>query len=322
MEYGLDPINAFPSSPRTIDPDSPIRHDVFLDVWIGFQLVGGLILLPAAIITSVVSLRVNRNPTVTNLMLCWAISSFNCCLLFFAGQHRGPEPDKALCQAQSILLYATVPMTATSVFCLVLNLWITIKIAFEPLWASRFIRWRYHFLLGLPYLMALVFGTAAAVLATTFPEDVTRDRKFFYCTIGGGHDIGIGTTIFATSLLAAVLVMETHVAIVVFRNWCIVRNNHYGWDMLRIVIFSFYGILSETSAFVNLTYPSNPLPYIVLATVPLAAFLVFGTQKEILRVWCFWKPPQIDEPYPDLERAPKLRPTAHQTRSISTLGSI
>jgi len=170
--------------------------------------------------------------------------------------------------------------------------------------------------------MGLAFGTAAAVLASMYPQNVTRNRKFFYCTIGGGHDIGIGATIFATCLLGAVLAMETHVAVVVFRNWCVVRNNNYCWDMLRIAIFSFYGILSETSAFINLSYPSNPLPYIALATVPLAAFLVFGTQKEILQVWCFWRPTQIDALPPDLERAPKLRPTAYETRSFSTLGSI
>ena len=40
---------------------------------------------------------------------------------FMTGQHKGPEPQKDLCLAQSTLVYATIPMNAAAVFSLVLN---------------------------------------------------------------------------------------------------------------------------------------------------------------------------------------------------------
>jgi hypothetical protein len=269
--------------------NSPMRQDVLLHIWMALQLVGA-ILLPLALLVIVFSPSIKRNPTVTNLMNTWFISAIIFLLLFFAGKHTGPEPPKALCIAQSSLVYASIPMNSAAALSLVLNLWFTVQIAFDPTWGRSWAKWRMGLLVTVPYIMGLIFLIAALAASLKFPEDISRARNFFYCSLNG-HGIGNSAGIFCSVVMFAVVIIECIVGVKMYRNWRVARTGE-GLSIsntIRITVFSAYGALAGISALISIWRPDDPLPYMVLATLPIAAFLVFGTQKDMIKASCFWR---------------------------------
>jgi len=253
------------------------------------QLVGA-VLLPLALIVIVFAPSIKRNPTVTNLLNTWFLSAIIFTLLFVAGKHKGPEPPKALCIVQSSLVYASIPMNSAAALALVLNLYITLQTAFDPTWGKSWAKWRMHLLILVPYFIGLVFFIAALAVSLRFPADVSRARNFFYCSLNG-HGIGNSTGIFCAVTMQIVWVLEIIIGIKMYRNWRVARTGA-GLSIsntIRITVFSAYGALAGISALISIWRPDDPLPYMVLATIPITAFLVFGTQKDMINACCFWK---------------------------------
>jgi len=289
---------------RTLPSDSPLRQQKLLDIWLALE-VAGLCLLPLALITVAFASSVRRNPTVTNLLVTWTISAFGSCLLFLAHQQSGPEPSKGLCIFQSSLIYASVPLCATSALGLVLNLWFTLRSALSPRrGGSSLIRWRMPLLIASPYFIGMIFFIAAIALQAQFPATVTRNRKFFYCSMDGRF--GVAVAGFSALLVQFVIFFEVWVAILMYRHWIRVRDNEHKADgiklsmVIRIGVFSLYGVVAGTVSLITIWDPNNAFSYMFLATVPLASFLVFSTQRDIINVWCFWRkktevPPQVPE---------------------------
>jgi hypothetical protein len=279
------------TSLQLLESNSPSSLNTVLDLWLTLQIAGGLIGLPIVLLTIALSKSVQRNPTVTNLLLTWMISAFSYCLLFMTGQHTGPEPQKDLCLAQSTLVYATIPMNAAAVFSLVLNLWLTIRIAFNPSWGGSWTRWRTPLLIGFPYFVLVAFGTAAFLIGYHNPMDVSRGRKFFYCSIEG-HDLGVAVAAFCDILILCVALLEVWICVTVYRKRRAVRNKTVqGFSFgltFRITVFAIYQTMAGIAALITIWDPTNPFPYLMLATLPLTAFLVFGTQPDIVNVWCVW----------------------------------
>jgi len=276
-------------SSSSIALDSPLRQNVLLHIWMALQLVG-VIFLPLALLVIVLSPSVKRNPTVTNLLNTWFLSAIIFLLLFFAGKDTGPEPPIALCIAQSSLVYASIPMNSTAALSLVLDLWFTVQIALNPTWGRSWARWRMPLLLAAPYVACLIYFIAALAASIQFPEDISRARNFFYCSLDG-HGIGHFTGIFCSVVMFIVVVLECIVGVKMYRNWRVARTGE-GLSIsntIRITAFSAYGALAGISALISIWRPDDPLPYMVLATLPIAAFLVFGTQKDILKACFFCK---------------------------------
>jgi hypothetical protein len=85
--------------------------------------------LPLLVITFLFSKNAKRHPTVINVCISWILSGISSIMLWvvilmcfqhnltvvlislYAGQNTGPEPGKALCRAQTSLMYGTWPMS-------------------------------------------------------------------------------------------------------------------------------------------------------------------------------------------------------------------
>jgi hypothetical protein len=84
-----------------------------LNAWIALNFISNIILLPILVLTFLFSKRVTkRHPTLINVCMTWILSGIYSLLLFFGGRAKptDPEPSKALCIAQTSLLYGILPM--------------------------------------------------------------------------------------------------------------------------------------------------------------------------------------------------------------------
>lgn len=102
--------------------------EVFLGVWIYFNLISNTILLPILVLTILASNQLQRHSTFINTCLTWIVSGVFSLLLcveslhyvsaftepesrFYTHEYK-EEPPKALCIAQASLIYGVIPMCA------------------------------------------------------------------------------------------------------------------------------------------------------------------------------------------------------------------
>ncbi|KAI0295238.1 hypothetical protein BC826DRAFT_909416 [Russula brevipes] len=73
---------------------------VLIEVWFSFQIIGGHFLVPVLIATFLLT-KAKRDATLINLGVTLTLSSIFNCLLLYADQYVGPEPNRRLCIFQA-----------------------------------------------------------------------------------------------------------------------------------------------------------------------------------------------------------------------------
>ncbi|KAI0819275.1 hypothetical protein BC628DRAFT_1333405 [Trametes gibbosa] len=264
-----------------------------LKVFLIFQFAGAAGLL-AVLATALFAPKVYRHFTWLNFCISWLIYCISYTLLAFSGQQTRPEPPSyPLCLTQAVLIYAAPVLVAMTTFSLVLQLWFTLSNAVRP--SKQAIQgnvWRNGFLLLAPYVAWLGFIIAMLVIGTRNPHSVQRAGALVYCTIKGPP--GNITAIFVAAILLAMVVMDVYIGTVLFKNWRALRGSDHPGAIpfsliVRVAIFSFVCVVGIGCAFLFLSNISFFAGNTIIALMPLIAFLVFGTQRDIISVWMFWR---------------------------------
>ncbi|PPQ83960.1 hypothetical protein CVT26_011652 [Gymnopilus dilepis] len=92
-----------------------------------------------------------------------------------------------------------------------------------------------------------------------------------------------------------IVILEVHLGMVAYRNHCGLRNAgkcRHGIDFafyLRVLIFGAFIAFGMIVNIVSLARPNSVVPDIYAAIAGTGVFLVFGTQRDVLSVWCFWR---------------------------------
>jgi len=272
--------------------------------WTVFQVAGGQVLLPILVATFLFS-RATRHPTIINMCITWILSSIVSCLLFYSGEyHHLPEGSASpLCIAQASLVFAIPPMLAASAFGAIYHVWFTVSSTLKGQAALKNCTVRSLVLLLLPYVLLVAFGVGGAIVVLTRPlSNVSLARRVFYCSpfdfLFSNFAAGVSALI-----LLATLFYEVRICLIVRRNWIGLRKagRGSGFDLsftLRVCIFGIYvflGFLASIASVITTT----AIPDLFLATVPVAIAFLFGSQRDVLRVWMFWKrdkdPPTLTE---------------------------
>ncbi|KAJ7250839.1 hypothetical protein B0H12DRAFT_1120061 [Mycena haematopus] len=304
-----------PLAQRANATDMGKAAPVLLDVWIYFNLVSNTVLLPILVATFLLSKRVKRHPTLINACMTWILSGIFSILLFYAGQERGPEPQKALCIAQTSLLYGITPMWATAVLVLLCNMVLVIK---NP--NACVGRFKMILMLSAPYIVQIGFSITALVGSLRHPERVTRALRFFYCAVKWRR-LSMAMTLFTSIVGAAITITMIYLAVLLYRNWHGFRDagrpSHvHGQLLLRVFIFGGYIVFGFAVNIISMVAPHNLAPDMYAATIGTVIFLVFGTQADVLRTWCFWltrSDPRASTVY--LPREPFWRQSLDLTKS-------
>ncbi|KAF9441533.1 hypothetical protein P691DRAFT_779776 [Macrolepiota fuliginosa MF-IS2] len=310
---------------RTIALDKDLGNSasLLLNIWIYFNLISNNILLPILVLTILFSKQLRRHPTFINLCLTWIFSGVFSLLLFYADQYRVPEPPKALCVAQSSLLFGIIPMWGVAVLSFFYYVFQSLQGQSHRAGIGRGISW---LMLGGPYFFQIAFSAAALIISLRHPDLVGRQRIFFHCG-PGMHPLLLVRIVFVTLCAVCVSVLEILLLRNLYRGYSGIRRlalpesyesiRSTGPYVMRILIFGLYAIFGTIVDLITIIDPSNVLPQMYLATAGTAVFLIFGTQVDVLRVWfpCLFRCNRPNRVY----QRPYRRPSSHsQSRSDSS----
>ncbi|KAL5487907.1 hypothetical protein ACEPAI_6015 [Sanghuangporus weigelae] len=251
--------------------------------------------LPLLIITILVAKNIRRHATFINLCVTWIIVGLSSSLLLYAGFQTGSEPPRLLCLTQASLLYGQPGLTSVSAFALVFQVFYVMRAAFQERDPESHETLRKWTLLALPYVAFVVFATWTAFVGSNNPELVTRRRRFFYCSV---KDSGLTNSITAFSLgvLLVTVCLELWILYIILSHWRTIRSSGLGGSVgmdlslvCRIAAFTLWIILGMSLSALSIKAPQSAVPDMALATMGSVVVLVFGTQRDILRTWMFWK---------------------------------
>jgi len=249
------------------------------------------------------SKNVKRHPTFINLCVAFIIIGISSTLLLYAGRITGPEPSKILCLLQASLLYGMPPLASTAAFVLVLQMFLMIRTSFlEGEYLDRDHTLRVWAMLTSPYIAFFISVLATAIIGSQRPSYVSRNRRFFYCSLESAP-LTSAITIYAAILLFATLVTIVATIRIIYYRLKATRSQgsriQRTIDLslpLRIITFGIYITVAMSLSLLSISTPSSPVPDLVIASAATIMLLIFGSQRDILFALFPWvlkkKPPR------------------------------
>ncbi|KAF9445360.1 hypothetical protein P691DRAFT_762570 [Macrolepiota fuliginosa MF-IS2] len=213
------------------------------------------------------------------------IAATGLALILLTSLQVGDPPDATLCVVQAALIYAAPTLTACTTLSLVIHMYLNFRAllytsAFDvrPITALM--------LLGVPYLVWGVVFTGVLVFETQNPETVRRSPKGTYCD----SHLPILSHLSSSVVVVATVVIVLLLGILAYR---IIRNRRYMLRegtmfamLFRVVAFSIFGIMAlGVSVSFVVTNNHDGVFDMLLASLPLLAMLIFGSQMDLVRVW-------------------------------------
>ncbi|KAJ3572264.1 hypothetical protein NP233_g3207 [Leucocoprinus birnbaumii] len=209
------------------------------------------------------------------------------------------KPSQSLCLAQASLLYGITPMWAVAVLALVSYMLYTLR---DEHTESRYLKSiPMALMLSAPYIAQSAFTIAALLMAYRHPKKLKPDSLFLFCSFKDTK-LFFAMSIFTLLACVAIIGIEVALAIVIYRSWRTVRSVGLPSDLplpliARVFVFGVYvgiGIIVSTLGLFDITMPEN----LFAATAGTVVFLIFGTQADVFRAWCFWRKDKTNPPPP------------------------
>ncbi|EKM51858.1 uncharacterized protein PHACADRAFT_262243 [Phanerochaete carnosa HHB-10118-sp] len=267
-----------------------------LAVWLFFQIAAGHIALPILTATLLFAKTVRKIPALIVLCVTWIVSGVCSTILFYVGEHKGPEPGRGLCIAQAALLEAVPPMTCTALVVLAYHVLRTyddpdMGVQLHPRTRKEIIG--LVSLCSLPFVMFGLFVAIGVNIALQHPDKVNRAQRYFYCSLDWPA-LSDAVSVIATLLCLVALGIEIYVVAATTKWWRLLRRGgHLTGEGLtftiRVVFFTCFLFASTLINLVSIWAPIGALPDLLAASVGMALFLIFVSQPEILRAWAFWR---------------------------------
>ncbi|KAF5343338.1 hypothetical protein D9758_014169 [Tetrapyrgos nigripes] len=276
--------------------DPGVRGSIFLALQL-IGLIGSVVVLLTAPFSSV-----GRQMTWYNFFISWMVFCTSYLLLFFAGQDHNPEPPFALCLTQSSLTYAAPPFASSATLCLVVQLYFNVytSLTGKRIKGERF--WNLMILI-LPYVIFAIVMIESLVVGLLLKE--SHFSTISYCSL---ETVVPGRLTAALVVLFIVPVLVLNVIIYRRLKKCssVLRTARAFRTMfIRVTIFSAFGLISVVAGLlfffvVFMEDSDNGLADldIVLACIPTAAVLIFGTHEDLLKTWLFWKKRKVSPASP------------------------
>jgi len=248
----------------------------------------GLISLFFLTCTFVFATSVRRHATVINNTLLWTIACILTSLLFFTRTLHGAEPPELLCQIQSATVLALPPTLSAAILTLIFKVWsLAWSVSSER--ATFLDEPRYLTILLVIFPHVVFFGSAAG--AAVVGQRVGAVRIIFYC---GVRNTGIA--IFSAATAGAFMTIAF-----VFQVWTIIlviyryRQSHrLGRSEIgdidlalfsRVLLFGAFIVMALVLSFFSTNNFAESIPDILAASIAPTMFVVFASQKDVLRAW-------------------------------------
>ncbi|KAL5494718.1 hypothetical protein ACEPAI_179 [Sanghuangporus weigelae] len=299
-------------SGMVVQPVWAAQYDLknLVPVWLALHIAGGQVGLPLAVLTFIFAPKSAGRPryiTLINFCVTWIVYSISYCLLLYAGKADDNQdiPSK-LCLAQAALIHGAPPMCALAGLEMVLQLWFVqrcIHRTYFPL-VRNLPEYLVNILIILPPYIAFAGFSLLAMGHGISDKKMIVSINHVYCSSQNYH-FSLIVPIFCAVVMAAIITIEGIIAF----NWYRTRkevNNLYAESQvdelvgiakdyqhrklsvsisLRVGLFTLYSIATLCACIVFVANQPSPFPYMVEACLPLAAFLLFGTQRDVLEFW-------------------------------------
>ncbi|KZS88785.1 hypothetical protein SISNIDRAFT_489819 [Sistotremastrum niveocremeum HHB9708] len=214
-------------------------------------------------------------------------------ILFYSGEYRSVNPSYSQCLVQAALKYGNDSAFILSSFLLVYE---TLKSAIHgPLNPphSQSSRGCYLILRTLPYFSYLIISACAFITGLVSPVKVIRLKYAFFCIISDNTFSAI-MNLNMIILASATIICQAALLIVLLKRRKASRKLGIKSvldtsQILRISIFNLWellGLLLNTGTMVKVVGTTRTaISFLSIDKVPLSVFLIFASQKDILKCW-------------------------------------
>ncbi|KAH9004071.1 hypothetical protein EDB86DRAFT_2886526 [Lactarius hatsudake] len=282
------------------------KHTYLAPAFIALLALGGQVGLPILVLTFLRSKKLNRRSTFVNFCITVIIYSLAFCILLYSGQYRRTQPNHALCGAAGFYDHGCYS-----------NLWATFQspgsIVFDT-----FERPGVSFiLLASPYVTFFGYLLGSIVVITHRPDSVWAHNGL-YCFFNLRAIWHYLVPVTCLVVIALTAVLEAVIVVEWYLRWRSLKKAFPLADKkaqalvcLRVCLFTVYTWFSLAAAFLLREESSPAVPYLFLAGLPLATFLVFATQNDILEAWGIRKAAPLETPPASFDqRAPASNMTS------------
>ncbi|KAJ7898071.1 hypothetical protein B0H13DRAFT_2032389 [Mycena leptocephala] len=279
--------------------DQAVSDSSSLPAWVmAFNILSALGFISVALVffTAILSPNVKRVSTWYLYMLAWWAFTTPPWLVIGHQTHFDSPPSFPLCVLDSALVYASCPFAAFGTLSLILQLYLNVSTRLkggEVRSGSRFV------LLGIPPILYLIMFLWTFILGIVNPDQVELEPGGFYCHLDQTPPTIVAAclVLFATS---AALVIEGMIVILLSQHWrafrALQRRDEHTVSLSIIIRVSVFAILpviglglSFTAYIPNFVDKIFPVYNLLLASLPMAAALIFGSQSDIVHVWMSWR---------------------------------
>ncbi|KAJ6531858.1 hypothetical protein B0H19DRAFT_459361 [Mycena capillaripes] len=259
-----------------------------------FLQIFGFLSIAIIVLTAWLSPRVRRTPAWYFFMSSWM---FFCLSYFFiAGQQVGAEPPPfGICVTQAALIYAAPPLTSCVSLSFLLQLYTTVSSVLRHGQASRT---RTILLQIFPFAVHFIFFIETLIIGLSNRHEVARNLSGMFCHLTNSFQAKVTATVVILAMIS-MLVYEVLTVMLLYRNWTAFQrlrvrsNDAVSLPLLiRVTVFSFLPMVAMAISSMSFL-PSSPIveaqTNLIVAFLPAAAAVIFGTQRDLLNAWMFWK---------------------------------
>lgn len=263
----------------------------YIALFTTFQLFGlcGTVLM---LLTAILARGAPRHDAWFSVVFSFIVSTTSYCLLLMAGHINNFKPPISICASQAALIYAAPPLTAGTSLGLVAQIYYNISnVASESGDARHRKIWSIAIVI-LPYLFYFPMAIASLVAGLNHPDAAQRGSDSAYCSFNDKLSaIPRVASITTAVLMIPVIGLQIATWIKLRRTWRVIREQVVPLGtVVRVLTFTVFGALCIGLGVVVASVPNwNPAFDIMLATVPVAFVLIFGSQPDLCIYWAFWK---------------------------------
>ncbi|KAJ3904070.1 hypothetical protein F5879DRAFT_956762 [Lentinula edodes] len=268
-------------SPREVSKQFHAETTTFVALQLT-GLVGSIITLVAASFSSV-----PRQATWYNFLISWIVYCASYLLLFFAGHAYDEDPGISLCIAQSAFTCSAPSLHWKAV---------------------RGMHYWRIMLITTPYVILVVLIIESLSLTLTRPE--ATFTSISYCSESDSHLPSSINAALVITFVVASLVLNLLLCLSFRKHWSFLRGRIYRSLFIRMSAFTISSLVGAMQ-FIDANNPEEGLVQLdfILAILPVAAIIIFGTHKDLLNVYLFWRkdgpqPPsaKTEKPLPPIPR--------------------
>jgi len=267
------------------------RHENLAPAFVTLLALGGQVGLPILVLTSLYSKRLNRLSTFINFCVTLILYSLIFCILIYAGKHHQLDPNQGLCAAQASMIMAILPTMFVAALMVVLQTWATFQDPGSAIFIASEKRWMTFIFLASPYVTFLGYLLGSIVVVASDPDPVWAVNGL-YCFFKPTLTWFFLGPFSCLVLLVVTSAVEVAVMVQWYQRWYRMKKAFPLADkkaqVLTCTRACLWSVFTWLALAASMSFKGSGTPgisYFSEAGVPLIAFLVFATQKDILDAW-------------------------------------